>query len=84
MLLAPAIVPGIDQNGLSTLSPLTDIWKADVISPQNEKFEINLDMSRQVVNDLFPVRHLDESLKEAEFILRVLLKIIPEKKNIIS
>ena len=30
LLLAPAIVPG-DQNGLSTLSPLTDIWKADVI-----------------------------------------------------
>ena len=84
LLLAPAIVPGIDQNGLSTLSPLTDIWKADVISPQNEKFEINLDMSRQVVNDLFPVRHLDESLKEAEYILKVLLKIIPEKENIIS
>ena len=32
LLLAPAIVPGIDQNGLSTLSPLTDLWKADVIS----------------------------------------------------
>ena len=46
LLLAPAIVPGIDQNGLSTLSPLTDIWKADVISPQNEKFEINLDTAR--------------------------------------
>ena len=74
LLLAPAIVPGIDQNGLSTLSPLTDIWKADVISPQNEKFEINLDMSRQVVNDLFPVRHLDDSLKRSRIYIESLVK----------
>ena len=74
LLLAPAIVPGIDQNGTSTLSPLTDLWKADVISPENEKFEINLDMSRQVISDLFPVRHLDDSLKRSRIYIESLIK----------
>tara|TARA_B100000161_G_scaffold265411_1_gene241498 strand:- start:504 stop:1514 length:1011 start_codon:yes stop_codon:yes gene_type:complete len=74
LLLAPAIVPGIDQNGLSTLSPLTDLWKADVISPQNEKFKINLSASQSAIRDLFPIRHLDESLKRSRIYIESLVK----------
>ena len=74
ILLAPSIVPGIDQKGLSTMSPLPSKWLADVIVPNNDSFSIRVKASKDLINTLFPTRHLDESLKRSRIYIESLVR----------
>ena len=75
ILLAPSIVPGIDQKGLSTMSPLPSKWLADVIAPNNDSFFIRVKASKDLINTLFPTRHLDESLKRSRIYIESLVRL---------
>jgi hypothetical protein len=54
LLLAPAIIPGLDKKGSPTLSVLPNSWSPDVIISDTETHSINWDLSNDIVAKLFP------------------------------
>ena len=81
LLLSPAIVPGIDQQGLSTISPLPKTWEADVVVPNNDNYIIKEGLSKELIKTLFPTRYLDESLKRSRIYIESFVRSENDNKK---